>query len=259
MDKENLPRLKTDVFTTVTKSRRTPVQKTAWQNKRFAGAAGKRAAAIVQSIGRPIKRTGASKERNEEVDIGYKRLMIKTGICAAIAIVILTLSSIDTPVTNNITDMVGEAVNHEFDIEEDIGRLKFVQSLTGDTQDVFSPLSAEAVVYPAEGEVITQFGESGSQGVRIAPVGTEIVNIAKGTVTEVGDIDGSGYVKVVLDTGETTVYYNVKALVQYDDIVMPGQPIGHTQSDYLYLEMTLNGEYIDPMVYIMQKTAFVVH
>lgn len=246
MDKERLPKLNTEGFTTVTAPRRTPIH----QN---------RPAAIARRIAGPAARVPGPKADNEEVDAGFKRLMIKTGVCAAIAIVILALSSIDTPVTNSITDTVGEAVNHEFDIEEDIGRLKFVQNLSDDVQGVFSTSSVASAVYPAEGEVVTTFGESGSQGVRFAPVGTEVVSIAKGTVTEVGDIDGMGYVKIVLDSGETVAYHSISPLVQRDDIVMPGQPVGHTQEDYLYIEMMSDGEYIDPMAFIKQRAALVVH
>ena len=245
MDKDRLPKLELDGFTSVARERRTPVRK-------------KRPPAITRRLMAPVKSIKKTAKKNsEEVDIGYKRLMIKTGVCAAIAVVILALSSIDTPVTNSITDTVGEAIGHEFDIEEDIGRLKFVQNLSDDTQGVFAETDSAAVVYPAEGEVITSFGESGSSGVRIVPVGTEIVSIAKGTVTEVGEVSGSGYVKVVLDAGETAVYYNIEPLVQCDDIVQPAQPIGHVQGDYLYLEMTDGGEYIDPITYIIQKAALV--
>ena len=243
MDKEQLPKLNTEGFTTVAKPRRTPVS---------------RSSAIVDRVVGPVRRSHMPNTDNDEVDVGFKRLMIKTGVCAAIAVIILALSSIDTPVTNSITDTIGETVNHEFDIEEDIGRLKFVQNITDDVQGVFSTSEVTSAVYPAEGEVVTAFGESGSQGVRFAPVGTEIVNIAKGTVTEVGDIDGMGYVKVELDTGETVVYHNISSLVQCDDIVMPGQPVGHTQDDYLYIELTSDGEYIDPMAFIKQRAAIVV-
>ncbi len=243
MDKEQLPKLNTEGFTTVAKPRRTPVNSPA---------------AVAHRIVGPVKRAYKQEPKDDEVDIGFKRLMIKTGVCAAIAVVILALSSIDTPVTNNITDTISETVNHEFDIEEDIGRLKFVQNLGDDVQGVFSTSEVTSAVYPAEGEVVTTFGESGSQGVRFAPVGTEIVSIAKGTVTEVGEIEGMGYVKVVLDTGETVVYHNISSLVQCDDIVMPGQPVGHTQEDYLYLELQSDGEYIDPMAFIKERAAIVV-
>jgi murein DD-endopeptidase MepM/ murein hydrolase activator NlpD len=243
MDKEQLPKLNTEGFTTVAAPRRTPSN---------------RPTSITQRIVGPAGRAHKRESDNDEVDVGFKRLMIKTGVCAAIAVVILALSSIDTPVTNSITDTIGETVNHEFDIEEDIGRLKFVQNLSDDVQGVFSTSEVTSAVYPAEGEVVTAFGESGSQGVRFAPVGTEIVSIAKGTVTEVGEIDGMGYVKVALDSGETAVYHNVSPQVQQNDIVMPGQPVGHTQDDYLYLELTSDGEYIDPMAFIKQRAAIVV-
>ena len=149
-------------------------------------------------------------------------------------------------------------MNHEFDIDEDIGKLKFVQSLDDETESVFSALPDASVVYPVEGEIITEYGENGAKGVRIVPVESEVVSIAKGTVTTVGTIDGMGYVKIVLDAGETAVFYNIAPTAQVDDIVYPGQSIGDVTGDFLYLEMTSDGEYIDPIAYIEQRAAMVV-
>ncbi|MDD5017569.1 MAG: peptidoglycan DD-metalloendopeptidase family protein [Eubacteriales bacterium] len=267
MEKNRLPKLELDGFTNLpndasyrrgsrtTKRREAPL----WKN---------RAVSIAKKFSAPIKsiRTRTGKETAQEteqsgtgdVDAGYKRLLIKTGVCAAIAITILIISSIDTPLTNSITEAIDDTVSHEFDIDEDIGKLKFVQSLDEDVESVFSALPDAAVVYPADGEIVTAYGESGSHGVRIAPAGTEVVSIARGTVTAVGAIDGMGYVKVVLDAGETAVFYNISPSVLVDDIVMPGQAIGDVVGDYLYIEMTSEGEYIDPIAYIEQRAVLVV-
>ena len=150
-------------------------------------------------------------------------------------------------------------MNHEFDIDEDIGRLKFVDNLNDNLQSVFSPLPEAAVVFPAaDGDVLTKFGQAGSKGVRISPVGTEIVCIAKGTVENIGSIDDKGYIKIVLDTGETAYFYNVTASVSVDDIVMPGQAIGNVEGDHLYLEIKSGETYIDPIEFIQQRAALTV-
>lgn len=249
MDKDNLPKLKIEGFTNV---QRQP-KRTLWKD---------RASDIAQrfSLNRNASKPSdaAKQAKHHDVDVGYKRLLIKTGVCAAIAIVILAISSINTPTANNITQAIDKAVNHEFDIEEDIGRLKFVQNLDEELQNVFSPTPDAAVVFPSGGEVITSFGEGGSKGVRITPEGQQIVSIAKGTVTSVGTIDDNGYVKVVLDAGETVTFFNIAPVVLTDDIVLPGQPIGDVSGEYLYLEMKDGEEFIDPIAYIQKRAAMVL-
>lgn len=209
-----------------------------------------------------MHRAGVSRNRKAEIrtdgeeDPAYRKLLIKTGICAALAIALLVISTIDTPGTQNLTDAINQVVNHEFDIDKDIGRLKFVKSLD-ETEAVFSAEPAGLATYPAEGNVVTRFGEGGANGVRIETAGN-IACIAKGTVTAVGDISGMGYVKMTLDTGETVAYYNMEPAVKVDDIVMPGQTVGAVSGSYLYMEMKNGDEYIDPIAFIEQKAAAVL-
>lgn len=270
MEKKQLPKLDTDGFKTISEPSRfrwdsvrsqtkeketknvsdtadgTPSSKQDGWRDRAAGFA------------RRISPVRERDKQNKDDEAGYRRLLIKTGICAGIAIAILVISSIDTPTANNITEAIDQAVNHEFDIEEDIGKLKFVQNLDDETQSVFSPMPEVAAVFPADGDIMTRFGEGGSKGVRIVPTTSQIVCIAKGTVTQVGSIDDKGYVKIILDAGETAVFHNVTPGVQVDDIVMPGQPIGEVIGNFIYLEMQDGEEYIDPLEYIQKRSAMVV-
>ena len=228
MEKRELPKLEIDGFVT------RQYEKPTWKNK---------AANLVRSV-KPAK-----KAADDDVDIAYRRLLYKTGVCAAVAVTILVISSVSTPASAEVNRAVNYVVNHEFDVDEDIGRLKFVEALD-ETESVFSAMPEGVIVYPADGEVITAFGEGGSTGVRMSAQTPDIMNIAKGTVTAVGDISGEGYVKVMLDTGETITYHNLTACVKVDDIVMPGQVIGQTEEGYLYIEMKNAGNYIDPIAYI---------
>lgn len=228
MEKRELPKLEIDGF--VTRQNERP---STWRNK---------ATEMVHSI-KPKKAS------TDDVDIAYKRLLYKTGVCAAVAVAILVISSLSTPASAEVNRAVDYVVNHEFDVDEDIGRLKFVEALD-ETQSVFSAMPEDAVVYPADGQVVSAFGESGSTGVSMSAQTPDIMNIAKGTVTSVGDNSGEGYIKVVLDSGETITYRNLTACVKEDDIVMPGQVIGQTEKGDLYIEMKKGESYIDPIAYI---------
>lgn len=235
MDKQSLPKLETEGFVT------TEARKPSWR----------------APAGRLLRKKAGKKAQNvplekgeDEIDIGYKRLLIKTGVCAAVAIAILVLSSVDAPVTKDLTQTVKETVNHEFDIEEDIGRLKFVQSLDEESASVFSPLPQAAAVYPADGEVVTRFGEDGAMGIRMTTQQADILCIARGTVTSVGQIGDAGYVTLVLDTGETVAFHNIVPSVQINDIVPAGQKLGELSGQYLYIEMRQGEDYVDPLVYI---------
>jgi murein DD-endopeptidase MepM/ murein hydrolase activator NlpD len=245
MDKDSLPKLELEGFASEVK------QPEPAERKHRTGASGKLGVFWGGNTDNAKKRGISIKVVDDgpkaaEDDGGYKRLMIKTAICAAIAVVILGVASINSPVANTLTDNLGSAVDHELDI---------VDNLNDETQSVFSPLPEGVAVLPSDGEVVTAFGESGSKGVRIDPVSTQIVSIAKGTIEYTGTIDGKGYIKEKLDTGETAYYYNVDPSVKVDDIVMPGQEVGRLSGDYLYVEIKNGDVYIDPMAYIETWTA----
>lgn len=250
MDKDSLPKLKTEGFSYTANQPEAPSKHTpSWKEKTLY---------LAEKIGMPIKKQSVSKASPGDADAGYKRLLIKTGACAMIAIIILAISTIDTPTTNRITETIDQAVNQNFDIDEDIGRLKFVENLDDNTQSVFSALPDSSAVYPAEGELVTSFGEGGSNGVRIEPRDSQIVSLARGTVTSVGTVGDMGYVLVLLDTGETAAYYNISPCVQVDDIVLPGQLLGDIAGSYLYLELTRGDAYIDPIFFIDQQAVSAV-
>lgn len=257
MQKDQLPKLELDGFTT-------PGPRTASAAGRqgnTASAAGKTGTGAHATRWRETAEKLAGRaglriewkqpKTSDDVDIGYKRLLVKTGICAAIAIAILVISAVTTPGTQQQpVEPVNDTVSKEFDIDDDIGRLKFVENLDDDVESVMSVLPGSVAVYPSDGDVVTAFGQSGAKGVRFSSVGTTAYSIAKATVTATGEIDGQGYVKLLLDSGETALYYNVEPVVMVDDIVMPGQTIGSVTGDYLYVEMKNGDEYVDPIAYI---------
>ncbi len=251
MQKDHLPKLELGGFIPPCEN----AAETAGKQKDTAPRAGWR-----ETASRMMKKAGVKivwkKEKEEDdIDIGYKRLLIKTGICAAIAITILVISTVTTPNAQQSMEPSGETLSQEFDIDEDIGKLKFVENLDGEAESVMSVLPNTAVVYPSDGEIITAFGQSGAKGVRFSSEGTTAYSIAKATVTATGEIDGQGYVKLLLDTGETVLYCNIEPLVQVDDIVGAGQVVGTLSGDYLYVEMEEGDMFVDPVAYINSYTS----
>jgi|AGTN01.3.fsa_nt_gi Peptidase family M23. len=246
MQKDHLPKLELSGFTTPDE-RRTP----AAQGREIKAPAGWRhqAARMMNKAG--VKIVWKNESAEDDIDVGYKRLLVKTGICAAIAIAILIISTVTTPggPQRNAESLNG-SLSREFDIDEDIGKLKFVENFDDEAESVMSVLPDTAVVYPSDGAVITAFGQSGAKGVRFSSEGTTAYSIARATVTSVGEIDGQGYAKLLLDTGETALYCNIEPLVQTDDIVGAGQTIGTLSGDYLYVEMKDGDTFVDPIAYI---------
>jgi hypothetical protein len=240
MQTDQLPKLELDGFQPFNQN--TPPD-TGWR---------KRAAQIASKAGLRIE--WKKQKPDDDIDIGYKRLLVKTGICAAVAIAILVISAVSPPIAQK-NQTAGNAVSKEFDIPDDIGKLKFVEKLDDEGQSVMSVLPDSMAVIPSDGEVITTFGQAGAKGVRFSPDGQTAYCIARATVTAVGEVDGQGYVRLTLDTGETALYCNVDPAVQVDDIVSPGQVVGAVSGDYLYVEMKDGKEYVDPLAYITEHTA----
>ncbi len=240
MQTDQLPKLELDGFNTPKKN---TSPETGWR---------KRAGKIAEKAGLRIEWNKRKPE--DDIDIGYKRLLVKTGVCAAVAIAILVISAVSPPIQQQTTAS-NDAISQEFDIPEDIGKLKFVDSLDGEAQSVMSVLPGGVAVIPSDGAVVTTFGQAGAKGVRFSAQGETAYCIARATVTMVGEVDGQGYVRFVLDSGESVLYVGVDPVVQVDDIVNPGQTVGSVPGDYLYVEMKDGEDYIDPLAYISAHIA----
>ena len=192
-------------------------------------------------------------KHEEKADAGfikYKRLLIKTGICAGILLLIFMLKSIDTPITNDITDGIRTAVSHELEIDE-IGRLKFVSNDAQETAEpAMSSAIAEGYVFPIEGMVELAFGESGSKGVVIRPIGEETV-LAAGSGVVRGIDAQEGWMEIALADGAKLVYRGVVPQAEKGKSVYPGEAVATLAGETLYVELlTSAGEAVDPLSYL---------
>jgi murein DD-endopeptidase MepM/ murein hydrolase activator NlpD len=205
-----------------------------------------RAKAVKSSISF-VKKEKGEKDANKT----YKDLLIKTGICAAIALTLLLVRNINSPFTNQITSEIKTAINTETDMEKEIGRLKFVENIFG-SEPVLSEITGENDIYPVEGKVVKKFGEDDSKGVSIeTALSAPVVASASGSVTKIGKTkDGIPFLKIAVDDKTQMVYTGVIARVKEKAKVKRGEILGTLKGNTLTWEVDKDGAAVDPLDYI---------
>jgi murein DD-endopeptidase MepM/ murein hydrolase activator NlpD len=93
-------------------------------------------------------------------------------------------------------------------------------------------------------------------------LGTEVLSVAAGVVSNIEDQEGLGHlVEVTHDGGFLTRYgHNQEVLVAVGDLVEKGEPIalmgssGRSTGPHVHLEVFKNGRSVDPASYIQRYT-----
>ncbi|HHT66190.1 MAG: peptidoglycan DD-metalloendopeptidase family protein [Caldicoprobacterales bacterium] len=116
-------------------------------------------------------------------------LLIKIAISTLIALVILLLNTIQLPFTQALVGHIRTAVNQDFDLDEALGKLKFVGDLLPDeVRSVFGQNPEQDLpdhpVFssPARGEIVLSFGEQ----ITLPETGKVYVNQGIDIQTETG-------------------------------------------------------------------------
>lgn len=223
---------------------------------------------------RPVNKS-KYEEENDKSTILLRNMVI----CAAIVLLVVILKSIDTPVTQNILGYVRDAVTTDFDIDETLGKLKFVDNLIPDeVKAVFSEQTtpqgsldetAEDLIYseikfsvPAEGKVIAFFGEKTGEEGQNLNTGIDIQGdqndnlyaVADGYVTAIGeDETRRKYIEIDQGNNITTLYTGCSEVsVDVGYQVKKGQQIGkmgRTESGkpVIHFETWISGKPVDPL------------
>lgn len=99
--------------------------------------------------------------RNEEAIPQNNSLMIKIAVSVLLALLVILLNYIQLPFTQTIVGHVRTALTQEFDLDETLGKLKFVgEILPDEIKAVFGQESHTPVfASPARGKVVHTFGE----------------------------------------------------------------------------------------------------
>lgn len=204
--------------------RAAPIQKAKWQQPR-----------------RSMLKTAEDSEENRR----GAGLMIKLVICACVCALALGLKLINTPETERLAKDVKDAITTEVDLDETIGKLKFVQN---DSEMVFG--DSAAVTLPVKGEVRQNFGDANSEGVVFGcPAGSTVVACTDGVVEALGNTQELGsYVRVRHAAGLETFSYGLSEItVEKGQPLKSGDVIGKVAGDTLYFESRVNGRPQDPL------------
>jgi len=182
----------------------------------------------------------AFRKKSQEVSPPYRKLVRNTFICALIALSVWGIKSIDSGVTNTVSGGIEDAITDEFQIDQDLGRLKFV--VNDSTVEVSGDTEVDYTV-PMEGEVVETFAQTG-RAITIKGEQNALVNaILPCTVLEAGD----DFVYVANDNGTQTEYSGLTPCVQAGDKLQDADAVGELLGDELTLETSSGSEYIDPL------------
>lgn len=186
------------------------------------------------------QRVDVLKKRSDQMPPRYKKLVRNTLVCAIIALSIWGIKNIDTQLTNQVSAGIQDAVTSEFQVDEDLGRLKFVMN-----DGAVSASSGDVVEYsvPVEGQVLETFASTG-EDVRIQCKPQAVVNsMLAGTVLEAAEDS----VCVKNDNGTLTIYQGIKPCVSMGDKLQSADPVGEALEDEISIKSSMGSEYIDSL------------
>lgn len=176
-------------------------------------------------------------------------------VCVGVILLALAVKAVDSPAAQSVSATVSDAITMEVDVDQDVGKLRFVQNLFPDTVAVwFSKSAPESLTPPIDGRVDHRFSQQ-YPGIGISAKGQEVYACETGRVSDVAcDELGNYSVTVTHKGGLETVYGTLsQALVEKGDKVRLGDSVGLAKSAgsgyELFLQVRLDGEAVDPLPY----------
>lgn len=213
-------------FTSVTREKR-PIYESKWETPR-----------IKAKESRISSRLAGLKNKVEEMPESYKKLLVRTAVCAILVLGIWGIRNLDYDVTNRISDGIVKATADEpaaTDDDEDLGKLKFVSG-----EEV---LATEGYSLPVTGEVVESFSDT-EKDVKIKSEQAAKVNaILSGVVVKTTEDS----VVIENENGTVTTYTGLVPGVVAGDKVKNSDSIGTLEGEILCLETVSGIGYIDSL------------
>ncbi|HZJ57678.1 MAG TPA: M23 family metallopeptidase [Clostridia bacterium] len=197
-------------------------------------------------------------------------LFRKIFICAVIIVLVLVLKYMDTDFSKNVVGYIRDGITNHIDIDEALGKLKFVNNYLPDNIAVFGeqPVTAGGdagmpdglapfFAIPAEGKVIERFS-SNNRGINISGSKNDnVYAVAEGLVLDIGeDEEGGKYVKLDHGNNVTTLYKGCSLIdLSTGERTTKGQSIGKMggtalEGYTLYFEAQVDNRPVDPLALI---------
>lgn len=198
-----------------------------------------------------------------------KGLLIKPAIVITIILIVLIISSINTPLAMRVTEKIHSTLSYEFKPIEDSKRIySWGREKVSETISVIPAMKTRpnpTYIAPIQGTIYRYFDQDiqiagnieKNAGLDIVVEGNENpISIINGHVKKVEERDNKGYYVTVANEDMTVVYGYLKtAYVKEGESINQGAEIGSigTNKDgskYLRFEIFIDNKAVDPVVYI---------
>ena len=194
-----------------------------------------------------VKCQQQAQHKQAHKDMRMTRTARNALICTCIICAAVLIRTVDTPVTNAMCDGIQTALTFDIDVEDTLGRLKFVQNGVQEVASVFSASNAlqiqEGFVLPIENAVLLQaFDAQTHPYVTLQAKDEDIVYTpASGIVTSIQkDADGITSIALEHADGYASILRGyMDVAVKQDDTLAAGQKIGTVDSANTQIEFAL--------------------
>jgi murein DD-endopeptidase MepM/ murein hydrolase activator NlpD len=196
------------------------------------------------------KEQGASgREERDEEQRKTATLIIKACVCAALCLAAFLVHLSDTQAAKTITDGIRSVLTYNVDIDETLGKLKFVDNFIPGVSEVFTEKSS--LIQPVSGTAAQEFSANGRGILYETAAGGAVCAAADGYVSDVGEDEAYGkYLAVKHGSGVETFYYGLSEIeIQEGKIVSRAQMLGKSGGKILF-EVRQDNVAVDPEGYM---------
>lgn len=190
-----------------------------------------------------------NKKRRAISSVDATSMLIKCGVCAAACALVLLLKWIGTPATENALQTVKDAVTEEQDLDEMLGKLRFVE-LPG-ILEVFS--SSNKMMTPILAEKTEAFRENSLLALTAGQNQYVSASLA-GIIKEIGRDEALGsFVRIAGDEDRELYLYGLNEItVEIGQPVQPNDYVGSVQAnEIVYIALSIKGKPQEPGDYFL--------
>lgn len=180
-----------------------------------------------------------------------EKLLRNAAVACSLLLVVMALSNINQPWTQQATEGIRKAVTMRIDLDESLGRLSFVRQLMPDTALVFWNMGEGEFKQPVNGQLTHAYSQEQPWLLYQCSGQQPVYAVKDGQVSAVGQgAEGDWTLMIDHENGEQTVYaYMNQAIAKVGQDVKAGAQIGVTAESAdsrLYFELRKNGKSEDP-------------
>lgn len=169
----------------------------------------------------------------------FTKHVIQIGICVLVLTAVISLKAIDKPFAEKTLSGLSKVINAEVDIDEDLGRLKFVSD---DYLSVFN----ENLSLPVDALSYQLLDDDDKSMMILGKKNEPVFATFSGEIQKSEGTENNDLVIIMHESGIKSVYSGVIPTVFESDSVSAGQAVGYLLGDYLTVNIIFNGEYLNP-------------